>query len=380
MTSVARQYGVSKSTASKWLHDRADRGLIAYRRKRPQAEHLGKPFRLPLDKLKDLTVASKNPYRDQKLQEQIKKLGLPIKKRALQYNLSRRLRKASLYKAMYTKPISKANRAERLKYAKIHQEDTIQGFWHRVVFTDEAHVDPNASHAPRILREQGTRYQPENIMERPAKKGVTVHMAAWCSWYRKAPELIFYNDELDQLPKPKKPRKPRRSKYEDIQQYEQRVAEWQLTLPHSVELKPKGNSMTMKYYSERILPIYIQAMKELQEDFHIRPIFGQDNDPSHGTRGQQESIITKQLQEAQIHVLLHPPNSPDLSPIEACWNILKNRIARYQFSSTEQLKMALQREWKKITIRQVQKRILEMPSRCQTLLKTGGGRIRSNVW
>jgi len=151
-------------------------------------------------------------------------------------------------------------------------------------------------------------------------------------------------------------------------------------LPHDVEVRPKGNSMTMKYYSERILPQYIQALKGLRIDVGIEPIFQQDNDSSHGTRGQEESIILKQLREAQIEVLLHPPNSPDLSPIEACWNILKNRIRQFRFSSVEQLKNALQREWKKITINQVRKRIMEMPSRCQTLLKTGGSHIRSNVW
>jgi len=217
-------------------------------------------------------------------------------------------------------------------------------------------------------------------MERPDKIGNKIHMAAWCNWYQKAPELIFYHDEMDELPKPKKPQKPRKSKYESEEQYQQRIADWQLTMPHDVEVSPKGNSMTMKYYSEVILPQYISALHSLRIKFNIEPIFQQDNDSSHGTRGQAESIITKQLQEAQIELLLHPPNSPDLSPIEACWNILKNRIRQYRFSSIAQLKDALQTEWKKITITDVRKRIQEMPSRCKTLLKTGGDRIRSNVW
>ena len=378
--SVAAQCGIAHSTASKWLHDRSKRGKEAYRRVRPLSKHLGKPFRIPLNKLRDLTVPSKNAVRNENLKVQIKHHKLPIKKRALQRNLHTRLRKAALYKAAYSKPISDANRAKRVTYALQHQEHSIGGFWHRVVFSDEAHVDPGSSKTPYILREQGTRYEPENLMERPDKIGNKIHMAAWCNWYQKAPELIFYHDEMDELPKPKKPQKPRKSKYESEEQYQQRIADWQLTMPHDVEVSPKGNSMTMKYYSEVILPQYISALHSLRIKFNIEPIFQQDNDSSHGTRGQAESIITKQLQEAQIELLLHPPNSPDLSPIEACWNILKNRIRQYRFSSIAQLKDALQTEWKKITITDVRKRIQEMPSRCKTLLKTGGDRIRSNVW
>ncbi|KAF2174600.1 hypothetical protein K469DRAFT_614016, partial [Zopfia rhizophila CBS 207.26] len=51
--------------------------------------------------------------------------------------------------------------------------------------------------------------------------------------------------------------------------------------------------------------------------------------------------------------LTHPAQSPNLSPIEGIWAIIKQRLQRRIFDSEEELRKALQEEWDKITIQEI---------------------------
>jgi hypothetical protein len=52
--------------------------------------------------------------------------------------------------------------------------------------------------------------------------------------------------------------------YKEELQYLERLAEWEVLLPHEVNVKLKGNSITQKYYVERLLPVYIAAINRLE--------------------------------------------------------------------------------------------------------------------
>jgi hypothetical protein len=57
--------------------------------------------------------------------------------------------------------------------------------------------------------------------------------------------------------------------------------------------------MTQKYYTERILPVYINAIHKARLQ-HANPwIFQEDNDPSHGTR---KKWLAYQLKEDGRHL------------------------------------------------------------------------------
>ena len=73
-------------------------------------------------------------------------------------------------------------------------------------------------------------------------------------------KLEFYHDEDDKVIKPKRPRKPRRRKADSDESWEARSKEWEALLPHKAEVKPRGNTMTRKYYVERLLPVYVIAI------------------------------------------------------------------------------------------------------------------------
>ena len=53
---------------------------------------------------------------------------------------------------------------------------------------------------------------------------------------------------------------------------------------YKVEVKPKGNAMTQKCYSERLLPVYINAIHKAPSQHAESWILQEGNDPSHGTR------------------------------------------------------------------------------------------------
>ena len=50
------------------------------------------------------------------------------------------------------------------------------------------------------------------------------------------------------------------------------------------------------------------------------------------------------------------------------------------WKSIEELKEALQEEWSKITMQEVQACIAKMPRKCQKLVESSGGLIRSELW
>jgi hypothetical protein len=52
-----------------------------------------------------------------------------------------------------------------------------------------------------------------------------------------------------------KPTKPQRSKYKSDDEYQVRILEWEVSIGHEKEVRPKGNAMTQKYYYEHFLPV-----------------------------------------------------------------------------------------------------------------------------
>lgn len=174
-----------------------------------------------------------------------------------------------------------------------------------------------------------------------------MHAAGWVNWHAKCEKLEFYHDEDDKVIPPKRPRKPRRRKTESEDSWEARLKEWEALLPHEVEVKPKGNTMTQKYYVERLLPVYATAIQEARLRDNRPWILQEDNDHSHGHRipKNMSTTLAKTYRDSNwIDVLIHPPQSPDLNPIEACWNIIKPRLRHRVWHDLEELKIAIQEE------------------------------------
>ena len=79
-------------------------------------------------------------------------------------------------------------------------------------------------------------------------------------------------------------------------------------------------------------------------------------------------------------MLKYPAQSPDLNPVEAVWNILKQRVRRRQWQNLKELRDVILDEWGRITIDEIRARIKEMPWRCRQVVATGGRGIKSSLW
>jgi hypothetical protein len=329
-----------------------------------------------------LVSPSRNPVRDQLYEAQIEHHKLPVKARQLKTRLKQATKRGRRFKQAYVKKkISATNKDLRVKYGYKHQGKSVDDFWQFIYFTDEAHIDPSSTAQGYILREEGHRTDPENIQERGEKTGVKLHVAAWVNWHEKAEKLEFYNDEEEHTERPRRPAKPRSRKYETKEEFDARIREWEALLPHEQVVKPKGNGMTQKYYTERLLPVYVEAVQKARLRDSKPWILQEDNDPSHGNGPRSLYGLAAKLKDDNwIDCLTHPPQSPDLNPIEACWNIMKPRIRKRTWRTLEELKAILQEEWDKITMEEIRARIAEMPQRCHDLVEHGGKPLKSELW
>jgi hypothetical protein len=377
--SIALKKGVNPRTAQHWVRARAIHGSPAQRRTRKLSDKLGRPRKLKPEIVRGLVSPSKNEYRRQPLEVQIEKHQLNVAPRTLQRNLKEDTKNAQMYKARYTKKeITSEQAKKRHQFGEDHIHHTVENFYQFVVYTDEAHADPSSQLQDRVLREAGTATEPENLQQRPPKTGNTLHFAGWSSYHSICEELIFYNDEQKEIVKPKRPLKPIRSKYEDDSQWQYRLDEWAASETHEKVMVPKGNSMTQKYYVEKILPVYIEAVKTLQTEYPGDWLLQEDGDPSHGLK--KRGLAYKLKQAHGIKNLEHPPNSPDLNPHEGLWNILKQRVRKLTWESDSEGQRLIQAEWKKITLEQARRRIDELPARAKQLLTHPDQPIKGNRW
>lgn len=122
--------------------------------------------------------------------------------------------------------------------------------------------------------------------------------------------------------------------------------------------------MNAKLY-EKIL---IANIKE-----HFDPIsknklmFQDDNDPKHRSK-----LITKWKEENNINSFMWPSCSPDLSPIENVWGIVKNKISKINIQTAEEFELTIAKCWLEIDQKIIDNIIDSMPNRIIKLIEANG--------
>lgn len=99
-------------------------------------------------------------------------------------------------------------------------------------------------------------------------------------------------------------------------------------------------------------------------------MLAEDNDPKHTSK-----IAKRYRKLKKIKRIDWPANSPDLNPIENVWHILKGRVRKYRASNVNQLKVAIRKEWSKLSQNLARNLILSMPARIAAVIKAKGGPI-----
>ena len=98
-----------------------------------------------------------------------------------------------------------------------------------------------------------------------------------------------------------------------------------------------------------------------------RTLFQQDNARLHSAQ-----VTTAWLCRCSVCVFDWSACSPDLSPIENVWRILKRRIRQWRPRTFEQLKFCIHLEWAKILLAKLQQLISSVPKWLQSIIQRKG--------
>jgi hypothetical protein len=71
-------------------------------------------------------------------------------------------------------------------------------------------------------------------------------------------------------------------------------------------------------------------------------------------------------------VLDWPGNSPDLNPIENCWNLMKSKLKEYEFSNINQLREKLIQLWIEMPVEYFTNLAESMPRRLKLVIEKDG--------
>ncbi len=88
-------------------------------------------------------------------------------------------------------------------------------------------------------------------------------------------------------------------------------------------------------------------------------------------RAHTASITTSWLRR-RIRVLKWPACSPDLSPIENIWRIIKRKMWQRRPKIVEQLEACIRQEWDNIPIPKLEQLVSSVPRLLQTVIKRRG--------
>ena len=126
---------------------------------------------------------------------------------------------------------------------------------------------------------------------------------------------------------------------------------------------PKGQSVTKD--------VYLSLLDEKLADCFGATgaeVLQQDGAPCHTAQ-----LVKHWLRDSEVEVIPDwPPNSPDISPIENLWAIIKTKIREEDTSSLEKLEAALRRAWSAVPPSTLQKLADSLPDRLADVRKRKG--------
>ena len=111
---------------------------------------------------------------------------------------------------------------------------------------------------------------------------------------------------------------------------------------------------------ENLLPT---SNKQFSENL----IFQQDGASSHTAKSTKSW-----LENNNVHVIIWPSGSPDLSPIESLWGVMKKELRNQRPSNKDALKSKLQEIWDKISNDECQSLMNSMQKRVQAVIQSKG--------
>lgn len=101
-------------------------------------------------------------------------------------------------------------------------------------------------------------------------------------------------------------------------------------------------------------------------------IMQQDNDPKH-ISGLCKNYLKKKEKDGTLKIMIWPPQSPDLNPVELLWEEIDRHIRKRCLTSQENLWTVLEEEWNNLDKQKLKNLIKRMPRIVKAVLKMKGG-------
>jgi len=139
----------------------------------------------------------------------------------------------------------------------------------------------------------------------------------------------------------------------------------------------QGVKVDSKGYCQLLTDFFIPWLEDRTLMERKSLVFQQDNAPAHKSRYTQNWLSDHGFKEGTL--IVWPPNSPDLNPIENLWAIIKQKIYvdGKQFNSLDELWNAVEYACRSITPCEVQTLTSAVDMRLLKILKNGVGYIDS---
>jgi len=247
-----------------------------------------------------------------------------ITNQSLSAQTVRRHLKAAGMKAVVKKKrpfLKKQHRRARLDFALTHKDWTIED-WKRVVWSDETKINRLGSDGKKWVWKKEGEGLTDRLVEGTVKHGGGSLMMWGCMLWEGPGFACKIDGKMDG------------ELYVKIMEDELRES--------------------LAYYGKQVNQV----------------IFQQDNDSKHNCKKAKAHF-----QKQDYQVLLWPPQSPDLNPIEHLWNHLKIQLGQYEQPPSGILELweRVQVEWEAIKPEVCQNLIESMPRRVKAVLRAHGG-------
>ncbi|KAF6819694.1 hypothetical protein CMUS01_11672 [Colletotrichum musicola] len=225
-------------------------------------------------------------------------------------------------------PISESNRQRRLAWVTKRQKWTSEQ-WKAVLWTDETWITGGCHRKQYISRRRGEEWDPTCIIEKHQRR------RGWMFWGcfsggQKGPGILWEK-------------------------------EW--------------GTITADTYQQRIVPLIDGWIRLCSMETGGRLLLMQDGAPSHSA-----TATLQDLNERGVTVLDWPPYSPDLNPIEMCWNWMKDFVEdKYGLTEKptyDQLRQWVYEAWEALPVDFLDELLASMPARCQAVIDAEGMHTR----
>jgi transposase len=225
------------------------------------------------------------------------------------------------YVALRKPPISEKNRVLRLEFANQHINWTKEQ-WSHILWSDETWVTYGRHRKTYVTRRQHEELNPTCVVERLQRK------PGWMFWgsfagTEKGPSLFW---------------------------------------------EKSWGSITSERYCERIVPLVDTWRRSPGREAIV---LMQDNAPAHASKDTSRELATR-----GIPTIKWPPYSPDLNPIETCWNWMKDYIednyGDINKPSYDTMRGWVKEAWEAIPSDYLEGLIDSMPMRMQAVIDANG--------